>query len=145
MSQNSTFAESSQQTNPQANNHASNTRKQSKLFWTAKMERAALELYVQAVRAGKRTDNGFKPETHRSIALELRARFPTVDLDDKKVKSKFNQGFKKDYDTFVDLWNASGFGWNNATYEVTAPDWVWENYILVSDTLPFLISTPPKN
>ena len=68
-----------------------NSRKTTKVFWTSEMESAALELYVQAVREGKRSDNGFKPETHRAIAAALQIKFPTVDLDEKKVKSKFNQ------------------------------------------------------
>ena len=61
-----------------------NSRKTTKVFWTSEMESAALELYVQAVCEGKRSDNGFKP-----AALQIK--FPTVDLDEKKVKSKFNQ------------------------------------------------------
>ena len=80
----------SQQTTSSENTTASG-RKPTKLFWTSEMERAALELYVQAVREGKRADNGFKPEKHRAVAGALQIKFPTVDLDEKKVKSKFNQ------------------------------------------------------
>ena len=79
----------------QAETTASGGRKGVKLFWTTEMERAAMELYVEAVRQGKRSDNGFKPETHRSIAAALQAKFPTADLDEKKVKSKYNQVFHK--------------------------------------------------
>ncbi|PLW24752.1 hypothetical protein PCASD_05240 [Puccinia coronata f. sp. avenae] len=89
--------------------------KQVKVFWTSKMERVALELYVQAVLDGKQSNNGFKPETHRAIASALQLKFPT--------------GFKKEYDALLELKNQSGFGWNKATWEVTAPEQVWNNYL----------------
>ncbi|KNZ44899.1 uncharacterized protein VP01_8712g1, partial [Puccinia sorghi] len=54
--------------------------KSSKLFWTAEVRMMV-----------------FKPETHRAIAMALKEKFPKVDLDNRKVKPKFNQGFKKDY------------------------------------------------
>jgi hypothetical protein len=65
--------------------------KQHKIMWTPEMENTALELYVRAVQEGKRSENGFVPDTHRSIARQLNDLFPNVDLDEKKVKSKYNQ------------------------------------------------------
>lgn len=65
--------------------------KQHKIMWTPEMENTALELYVRAVQDGKRSENGFVPDTHRSIARRLNDLFPNVDLDEKKVKSKYNQ------------------------------------------------------
>ena len=41
--------------------------KQTKLFWSSELEQAALELYIQALRSGKQSDNGFKPETHCAV------------------------------------------------------------------------------
>ncbi|KNZ64219.1 uncharacterized protein VP01_1053g4 [Puccinia sorghi] len=64
--------------------------KSAKLYWTSKLERAA-ELYVQAVCNGKTLDNRFKPETHSAIVMPLKDKFPKIDLDKKKVESKFNQ------------------------------------------------------
>ena len=70
----------------------SGSRKTVKLFWSSEMEWAALELYVQAVREGKRLDNGFKPKTHRAIAAALREKFPSSDLDEK-VQIQVQPGF----------------------------------------------------
>ncbi|KNZ56439.1 uncharacterized protein VP01_2403g2 [Puccinia sorghi] len=86
-------------------------RKSAKLFWTSDLERSALELYVQAVRNGKRLDNGFKPETHQAIAMALKDKFPNVDLDEKKYFIFF-------FLALIDL----VFGWNEATSRVTAPE-----------------------
>ncbi|KNZ59274.1 uncharacterized protein VP01_176g5 [Puccinia sorghi] len=71
-------------------------------------QRLALELYVQAVRNRKRSDNGFKPETHQAITIALKDKFPNE--------------FKKDYDTFLELKNTSVFGWNETTSKLTSPE-----------------------
>ncbi|KAI7959621.1 hypothetical protein MJO28_003412 [Puccinia striiformis f. sp. tritici] len=62
-----------------------------KLTWTPAMEKSALDLYVQAVEDGKRSEAGFKPEVHRWVASELLAEFPGNDFTEKKVKSKLAQ------------------------------------------------------
>jgi hypothetical protein len=134
--------------------------KQHKIMWTPEMENTALELYVRAVQEGKRSENGFVPDTHRSIARQLNDLFPNVDLDEKKVKSKYNQvsasiektkeketmpsthnlstacvyfqGFKRDYDTLKSLRSAAGFEWNDSICEVMACDDVWNQHLSVS-------------
>ncbi|EFP85023.2 hypothetical protein PGT21_006017 [Puccinia graminis f. sp. tritici] len=103
--------------------------KQHKIMWTPEMENTALELYVRAVQEGKRSENGFVPDTHRSIARQLNDLFPNVDLDEKKVKSKYNQGFKRDYDTLKSLRSAAGFEWNDSICEVMACDDVWNQHL----------------
>ncbi|WAQ87653.1 hypothetical protein PtA15_8A559 [Puccinia triticina] len=55
------------------------------------MEKSALDLYVKAVKEGKRCDNGFKTETHQWAAAELGKEFPEYDFTGQKVKSKLNQ------------------------------------------------------
>jgi len=103
--------------------------KQHKIMWTPEMENTALELYVRAVQDGKRSENGFVPDTHRSIARQLNDLFPNVDLDEKKVKSKYNQGFKRDYDTLKALRFAHGFEWNDSLCEIIASDEVWNQHL----------------
>ncbi|WAR57513.1 hypothetical protein PtB15_8B563 [Puccinia triticina] len=61
------------------------------LVWSPAMEKSALDLYVKAVKEGKRCDNGFKTETHRWAAAELGKEFPEYDFTGQKVKSKLNQ------------------------------------------------------
>jgi hypothetical protein len=68
------------------------------------------------------------------VAQELRKHFPETKylLDANKVKSKLNQSFKRDYDTFLACKEASGFGWDETSCKVTAADDVWEQYVSVS-------------
>ncbi|PLW43430.1 hypothetical protein PCASD_07515 [Puccinia coronata f. sp. avenae] len=54
-----------------------------------------------------------------------------LDLYVAKVKSKLNQSFKRDYDTFLTCKEASGFGWDETSCKVTAADDVWERYVSV--------------
>ncbi|PLW30254.1 hypothetical protein PCASD_19788 [Puccinia coronata f. sp. avenae] len=90
-----------------------------------------LDLYVQEVEKGKRSDSGFQSLTHRFVAQELRKAFPDVNqlLTHVKVKSKLSQSAKRDYDAFVACKAASGFGWDKLTCEVTASNDVWEKYL----------------
>lgn len=104
--------------------------KHHKTMWTPEMENTALELYVRAVQDGKRSDNGFVPDTHRSIARKLNELFPNIELDEKKVKSKYNQGFKKDYDTLKALRSAGGFEWSENTCEATGSDESWNQHLM---------------
>ncbi|OAV85656.1 hypothetical protein PTTG_01720, partial [Puccinia triticina 1-1 BBBD Race 1] len=99
------------------------------LVWTAGMERSALEMYVKAVESGKRGEAGFKPEVHQTVATELATEFPGVEFTVPKVKSKFNQTFKKIWDAFAACKGASGFGWNEAECMVTASEEVWNAFL----------------
>ncbi|PLW30624.1 hypothetical protein PCASD_17764 [Puccinia coronata f. sp. avenae] len=104
-----------------------------KLLWTGPMEMMMLDLYVAEVEKGKRSDNGFQSTSHRHVAQELWKHFPETEylLNANKVKSKLNQSFKRDYNTFVACKDASGFGWDKTSCEVTAADDVWERYVAV--------------
>jgi hypothetical protein len=68
------------------------------------------------------------------VAQELRNNFPETKylLDAKKVKSKLNQSFKREHNTFLALKEASSFGWDETMCEVAAPDDVWGQYVAVS-------------
>ncbi|OAV93515.1 hypothetical protein PTTG_00833, partial [Puccinia triticina 1-1 BBBD Race 1] len=100
------------------------------LVWTAGMERSALEMYVKAVESGKRGKAGFKPEVHQTVAIELAIEFPGVEFTVSKVKSKFNQTFKKIWDAFTACKGASGFGWSEAECMVTALEEVWNAFLV---------------
>ncbi|KAI7956209.1 hypothetical protein MJO29_007608 [Puccinia striiformis f. sp. tritici] len=103
-----------------------------KLLWTGPMESMMMDLYIQAVERGKRSDSGFQSATHKHVTRELEKNFPGVAhiLTDKKVKSKLSQGFKRDYNAFLALKNASGFGWDDITGVATAPAEVWDRYLV---------------
>ncbi|KNZ47913.1 uncharacterized protein VP01_604g5 [Puccinia sorghi] len=96
-------------------------RKVVKLFWMAELEQASLKLYVQAVRDGKRSNNGFKPETHCAVAI-LKEKFLHMDLDEKKLNLKtirylsfFFHSFFFFFTVLLTCHNTSGFGWNDET------------------------------
>ncbi|PLW14678.1 hypothetical protein PCANC_18352 [Puccinia coronata f. sp. avenae] len=101
------------------------------LLRTGPMEVMMLDLYVQEVKKGKRSDSGFQSSTHQFVAQELRKAFPDVDqlLTHVKVKSKLSQSAKRDYNAFVACKAASGFGWDKLTCEVTASNDMWEKYL----------------
>ncbi|POW12302.1 hypothetical protein PSTT_04574, partial [Puccinia striiformis] len=71
--------------------------------------------------------------THKHVTRELEKNFPEVAhcITNKKVKSKLSQGFKRDYNAFLALNNASGFGWDNITGVATASAEVWDCYLVV--------------
>ncbi|KNZ53057.1 uncharacterized protein VP01_335g16 [Puccinia sorghi] len=96
------------------------------------MEMMMLDLYAEEVSKGRKADSGFQTSSHWHVAQELCKHFPEVEhvLDANKVKSKLSQGFKKDYDTFLACKDASGFGWDEISCEVTALDAVWDKFLL---------------
>ncbi|KAI7953440.1 hypothetical protein MJO28_005987 [Puccinia striiformis f. sp. tritici] len=102
-----------------------------RLLWSGPMESMMMDLYIQAVERGKRSDSGFQSSTHKHVTRELEKNFPEVAhcITDKKVKSKLSQGFKRDYKAFLALKNASGFGWDDITGVATASTEVWERYL----------------
>ncbi|POW05066.1 hypothetical protein PSTT_09942 [Puccinia striiformis] len=102
-----------------------------RLLWLGPMESMMMDLYIQAVERGKRSDSGFQSSTHKHVTRELEKNFPEVAhcITDKKVKSKLSQGFKRDYKAFLALKNASGFGWDDITGVATASTEVWERYL----------------
>ncbi|KAI7951581.1 hypothetical protein MJO28_007265 [Puccinia striiformis f. sp. tritici] len=102
-----------------------------RLLWSGPMESMMMDLYIQAVERGKRSNSGFQSSTHKHVTRELEKNFPEVAhcITDKKVKSKLSQGFKRNYEAFLALKNASGFGWDNITGVATASTEVWERYL----------------
>ena len=92
-----------------------------------------LNLYVDEVVRGRKSDSGFQASSHRYVAQELRRFFPEVQdvLDANKVKSKLSQSFKRDYDSFLACKDASGFGWDETACKVTASNDVWEKFLAV--------------
>ncbi|KAI7933768.1 hypothetical protein MJO29_016723 [Puccinia striiformis f. sp. tritici] len=103
-----------------------------RLLWSGPMESMMMDLYIQAVERGKRSDSGFQSSTHKHVTRELEKHFPEVahSITDKKVKSKLSQGFKRDYEAFLALKDASGFGWDDITGVVTTSVEVWERYLV---------------
>ncbi|KNZ48764.1 uncharacterized protein VP01_5422g1 [Puccinia sorghi] len=118
-----------------------------KLFWTAELEKAALELYIQAKhiawlpwdsRKNSRTwiwmERNVNLNTIRYFSLFFHSFFVVFFwffFSHCPADLSCTQGFKKDYDTFSELKKDSCFRWNDETWEVTTPDQVWNNYLMV--------------
>ncbi|KAI9600981.1 hypothetical protein H4Q26_000775 [Puccinia striiformis f. sp. tritici PST-130] len=100
-----------------------------KIQWTGAMEKSALQLNVAAVQSGKQSEGGFKIDIHQSIARDLAAEFTDIPFTGKKVRSRYNQCFKKWCDVFLTCKDASGFGWNEQHNMVTASEEVWEAFL----------------
>lgn len=94
--------------------------------WSAEMTTILVRELVQAVREGKRSDNGFKIEVWNAISDTVRANAgKDVPLTGEKCQAKL-EGLKKKWKVWTRLKKMSGFGFDPLTGTITAPDEVWE-------------------
>jgi len=81
---------------------------------------------VQAIRSGKRSDNGFKMEVWNSVSEAVRCiAGREVPLTGEKCQAKL-EGLKKKWKVWIRLKEMSGFGLDPLSGGITAPDEVWE-------------------
>jgi Myb/SANT-like DNA-binding domain len=100
-----------------------------RLEWTNEMVHTLFAELLDQALDGKRADSGFKKEAWDSVQREVQAVYPgpgTILL--QKIKQK-EQTFKGLYKDWRWLRDQSGFGWDEETQMITAPDQVWENVI----------------
>jgi len=80
----------------------------------------------QAIRSGKRSDNGFKIEVWNSVSEAVRCIAGSeVPLTREKCQAKL-EGLKKKWKVWIRLKEMSGFGLDPLSGGITAPDEVWE-------------------
>ena len=84
---------------------------------------------MDQVRKGKRAETGIKKEAWTSALAELNASRQETDRISKQQAQNHLAALKKKYTVFSTLKNASGFGWDISTLQVTAPHDVWTSYI----------------
>jgi Myb/SANT-like DNA-binding domain len=102
-----------------------------RIEWTNEMVRVLFTELLDQAMDGKRADSGFKKEAWDSVQIEVQLVYPgprTIPL--QKIKQK-EQSFKALYKDWRWLRDQSGFGWDEETKMITAPDQVWENIIKV--------------
>ncbi|CUS10845.1 unnamed protein product [Tuber aestivum] len=95
--------------------------------WVEGEQRTLVETLVEEVRNGKRAENGFKLVTFAVVQKKIHEKHGSL-YEIQQIKNKFN-AIKKDYDVFKTLKAQSGFGWDEATQNVTADGEVWDRYL----------------
>ena len=94
--------------------------------WTPEMTTVLLRELVQAIRAGKRSDNGFKIEVWNTIAQRVQTvSTGEIILTGEKCQTKL-ETLRRKWKIWNRLKGLSGFGCDPVTGVVTAPDEVWE-------------------
>ena len=90
------------------------------------MTTVLLRELVNAIRAGKRSDNGFKIEVWNAIAQTVQTVSTSkITLTGEKCQTRL-ETLRKKWKIWIRLKNLSGFGCDPVTGFVTAPDEVWE-------------------
>ena len=94
--------------------------------WTPEMTTVLLRKLVYAIRAGKRSDNGFKIEVWNTIAQTVQTVSPgKIKLTGEKCQTML-ETLRRKWKIWIRLKRLSGFGRDPLTGVVTAPDDVWE-------------------
>lgn len=101
------------------------------------METAMLEGLREQARKGKRADTGFKKEAWTAVLPIITEAMPPnpdgiyLQMSQEKASAKLSD-LKEQYTIYMKLEvELSGFGWDEARQMVTAPDEVWDVYLLV--------------
>ena len=97
--------------------------------WTTQAEVMLLTELISATHQGHRGQNGFKPRVWTEIETKLKPQ--NRNIESWKLKNKYGDYLKK-WRTWKALMDNSGFGIDEETQLITAPDDVWDTYIAVS-------------
>ena len=84
---------------------------------------------ISATQEGHRGQNGFKPRVWTDIEAKMKPLHRNI--ESRKLKNKYGDYVKK-WRTWKTLIDNSGFGFDEETQLITAPDDVWDRYIQVS-------------
>jgi hypothetical protein len=104
-----------------------------RLTWTFEMQETLVLGLQEQGRLGKRADNSFKSEAFAVVLPQVQAISPSNNppVTKERAKAKLSD-LRKQFQVWWTLRNQSGFGWNEETGIIEAPDSVWEAYIEVS-------------
>ena len=81
---------------------------------------------ISATQEGHHGQNGFKPRVWTDIKAKMKPLYRNI--ESRKLKNKYGDYVKK-WRTWKTLIDNSGFGFNEETQLITAPDDVWDRYI----------------
>jgi len=97
--------------------------------WTKELKRHFIDSLVEKLSSGNtHTDSGFKKVEWTWIENDFQARSGVI-YNKGQLQSQYNI-LKKEYDVMAKLRGNSGFGWDNKNNVPTAPDNVWEDYLV---------------
>jgi len=100
--------------------------------WTSIQDRFLVNRLLAEKESGNMSENSFKKQTFRGIAAAIEEQVPSIvgaAKTERSVTSRW-QKLKIDYKVVHKLREQSGFGWDSDLQMVTAPDDVWEQYII---------------
>ena len=104
--------------------------KEKSMRWTAEIVTMFVEeIHEEVVVKGTATENGMKKETWNAIQKEIN-RKSSLKLEKDQLQSKYSE-LKSKYGIFQKIVENSGFGWDEELELCTAPDAVWDAYILL--------------
>jgi Myb/SANT-like DNA-binding domain len=95
--------------------------------WDTAQHHHLVDGLLQALRAGKASENGFKREAWKEIKVEFNAVFGTS-YSIPQLKTAWKE-LKTKYAVVKRLQEQSGFGWNPVLQKVTAELEVWNAYV----------------
>jgi hypothetical protein len=105
-----------------------------KFAWTFEMEEALFNELVHQVELGKRADSGFKKDAWIAALTAVEAVTTRQDITLQRCKNKV-ESFKKYWRGFNTLRDQSGFGYNEETGLIEAPNNVWTELLKVSKAI----------
>lgn len=99
--------------------------------WTVEQENTLIDIMVEHVDKGNRLNKRFSGPAWKKIAVEFNMKTGKK-YKLRQFQSKYTK-LKKRYKAFTDLKKLpTGFGWDPNLNTATAPDNVWERYIMVN-------------
>ena len=107
--------------------------------WDSIRDRFLYRYLAKIKQNGRQRDNGFKTQVWKDLQLAFNETFNVsiVTIQIQECRRYYYSSSKKTdfqlkamYTCFIELKNQSGFGWDQEQQVPTAPDAVWEPYIL---------------
>ncbi|XP_042481828.1 uncharacterized protein At2g29880-like [Macadamia integrifolia] len=97
------------------------------IFWNASELNKFINLMIDNVRNGQKSNSTFNKVGWNNIKAGLEATFQRL-FRKEQLRNKMNK-LRDDYNSFRRLLETMGFGWDSNTWTAIAADSVWENAI----------------
>ena len=110
----------------------------SPIQWTAEMTNVLLHEIIKEIKAGKRSDNGFKMNVWDEVSAAVKRVAPKEPITGKRCQGR-QETLRNKWNKWTRLRGLSGMGWDETKGMITAPDEVWEMEIEVYSS-PLLFS-----
>lgn len=105
-------------------------------MWSYVNTEKFIHIMVEVARREEATNSKktrqFNDLQWHEILRELGVRTGRIGYTIPKIREKFTR-IKKEYKAFKHILDQTGFGWDEASQTVTAPDDVWQTYLQVCE------------